>query len=221
MADKIKFIDIVKQDGVKKAVCQTLGKSNKATITVVAIALCKGIFRPMFTMMDKHQDPESKKYAAFREGVTEAIAAPTYMLCGILASKISPKFLDMKNLKIDNATRKIYDKYIENNTCATDDLFKQYKKARKIVGETTDFVAVCTAALIIIPATCNVLLPHIMKAYEKWQGGKKSDVNQTPFQQEKIILQHNIPQVENKHSINNPMHVYLMSKQSAGMRVGN
>lgn len=64
-----------------------LGKNNNPTYAVVAIAVGKGIARPLFTMMDKDASLESKKYAALREGLTELIAIPTYITCGLLAGK--------------------------------------------------------------------------------------------------------------------------------------
>ncbi|MDR1327215.1 MAG: hypothetical protein LBJ74_02275 [Heliobacteriaceae bacterium] len=72
-----------------KGICESLGKNNKPTYVVMAIALVKGICRPIFTMMDKKEDPETKKYTAIREGLTEVIAIPTYFLCGEAASKLS------------------------------------------------------------------------------------------------------------------------------------
>ena len=71
---------------IKKAL-ESLGKNNDPTYVVVGIATAKGIFRPLFTMMDKKEAPETKKYAALREGMTEVIAIPTYIGCGWLASK--------------------------------------------------------------------------------------------------------------------------------------
>lgn len=65
-----------------------LGENNKPTYAVMAIAFVKGIARPIFTMTDKHADPETKKYTALREGLTEIVAIPTYFVCGELASKI-------------------------------------------------------------------------------------------------------------------------------------
>lgn len=70
-----------------KRVLTSLGKSNDPTYVVVGIATAKGIFRPLFTMMDKKEAPETKKYAALREGLTEVIAIPTYITCGWLAGK--------------------------------------------------------------------------------------------------------------------------------------
>lgn len=70
----------------------SLGKNNKPTYVVMAIATAKGIFRPLFTMMDKKENPETKKYAAIREGLTEVIAIPSYFVCGELAAKLADKF---------------------------------------------------------------------------------------------------------------------------------
>ena len=70
---------------------------NKATYAVVAIATVKGICRPLFTMMDKDEDPETKKYAAIREGLTEAVAIPVYLASGKLMEKFADKLAVPKN----------------------------------------------------------------------------------------------------------------------------
>lgn len=72
-----------------KRTCKALGENNKPTYVVMAIATVKGICRPMFTMMDKTEDPETKKYTALREGLTEVIAIPAYWGCGELAGKLA------------------------------------------------------------------------------------------------------------------------------------
>ncbi len=72
-------------------ICIKLGENNKPTYAVMAIATVKGIARPTFTMMDKHEDPQTKKYTALREGLTEVVAIPAYWACGELASKIAGK----------------------------------------------------------------------------------------------------------------------------------
>lgn len=72
-----------------KKICESLGRNNKPTYVVMAIAATKGIFRPIITMTDKKEPPETKKYAALREGLTEVIAIPTYWACGELAGKAS------------------------------------------------------------------------------------------------------------------------------------
>lgn len=77
-----------------KGVCESIGKDNNPTYTVVAVATAKGIFRPFFTMRDKKESPETKKYTALREGLTEAIAIPTYLACSHLAGKGSALIKD-------------------------------------------------------------------------------------------------------------------------------
>lgn len=72
-----------------RKICIKLGENNKPTYAVMAIAAVKGIARPAFTMMDKHEDPQTKKYTALREGLTEVVAIPAYWTCGELAAKIS------------------------------------------------------------------------------------------------------------------------------------
>lgn len=81
-----------------KKTCRILGENNKPTYVVMAIAAVKGIFRPLFTMMDKKENPETKKYTAVREGLTEAIAIPAYWGCGELAAKGASKLFKNKAL---------------------------------------------------------------------------------------------------------------------------
>ena len=78
------------KDSIKKVLVK-LGENNKPTYAVMAIAVVKGIARPLFTMSDKHADPETKKYTAIREGLTEVVAIPTYFACGELAGKVANK----------------------------------------------------------------------------------------------------------------------------------
>lgn len=72
-----------------------------AYIASLFIAGAKGVFRPIFTMMDKKQDPESKKYAATREGLTEVIAIPSYFVFEQVAKKLAPKFLSEDLVQYD------------------------------------------------------------------------------------------------------------------------
>lgn len=64
----------------------------------MAIAIVKGICRPTFTMMDKKEKPETKKYTALREGLTELIAIPTYFACGELSAWGAKKLIKDKAL---------------------------------------------------------------------------------------------------------------------------
>ena len=76
-----------------KNICKSLGENNKPTYVVMAIATVKGICRPMFTMMDKKENPKTKKYTAIREGLTEIIAIPVYWGLGEVTAKIATKSL--------------------------------------------------------------------------------------------------------------------------------
>ncbi len=84
--------------GIKK-VFESIGRDNNPAYAVVAIATAKGIFRPLFTMMDKKESPETKKYTALREGLTEIIAIPTYLACGALAGKGAALIKDVEMAK--------------------------------------------------------------------------------------------------------------------------
>lgn len=84
--------------GIKR-ICESIGRDNNPAYAVVAIATAKGIFRPLFTMMDKKESPETKKYTALREGLTEIIAIPTYLACGALAGKGAALVKDAEKAK--------------------------------------------------------------------------------------------------------------------------
>lgn len=83
---------------VLKRTCKKLGENNKPTYVVMAIATVKGICRPTFTMMDKTENPETKKYTALREGLTEVIAIPAYWACGEAAGALAKKVFKDKAL---------------------------------------------------------------------------------------------------------------------------
>lgn len=119
-----------------KRVLEKLGEANKPVFTVVAVAIFKGILRPTFTMMDKKSDPETKKYAAVREGATELTAIPTYIIMSLLTEKLAPAF--------------------SPNGKTMDQLLHSSKS-------TLGFFGVCFAALFAIPKLCNIAMPHVMK----------------------------------------------------------
>ena len=145
-----------------------LGDKNKATYAVVAIATVKGICRPLFTMMDKHEDPETKKYAAIREGLTEAIAIPVYIASGNLMEKFANKlavpenFMDkelFKRHKAGDVSAEVKNAFETATELAEDNLPK--------MKGALNFVGVCAAALLIIPALCSVAIKPIMGAIKK------------------------------------------------------
>lgn len=85
-----------------KNLCTKLGINNKPTYVVMSIAAVKGVCRPLFTMMDKKEEPKTKKYTAIREGLTEVIAIPIYWACGELSAKCAnflPKDLQTNGKK--------------------------------------------------------------------------------------------------------------------------
>lgn len=118
-------------DIIKKT-CKSLGENNKPTYVVMAIAAVKGICRPAFTMMDKTENPETKKYTALREGLTEVIAIPAYWACGEIAGKIAKK------------------------------AFNKSEGLAKRAETNLMFIGVCTAALFVIPALCSIAIKPIM-----------------------------------------------------------
>jgi hypothetical protein len=113
-----------------------------------SIAVFKGIFRPIFTMMDKESDPQSKKYAAIREGLTEVAALPLYAVTPWIAGKLADKL-----------------------TGVTDEF------AKKRIKTNAKFLGIC-AATLIIPVICNVIQPPIMNAIKKRGEAKKQNPNQ-------------------------------------------
>lgn len=130
-----------------KDICLSLGKHNDALYAVLAIAMFKGIMRPTFTMMDKESDKETKKYAAFREGLTEVIA-----FCSYIATH---------NIILPLAVP----------------LAKKAKVSPKKVKNGLSLVSVCLTAGLIIPAVCNVTLKPIMNGITKLSNKKEQKNN--------------------------------------------
>lgn len=121
-----------------------LGDHNDPLNVVLAIALFKGINRPLFTMMDKKSDKETKKYAAFREGLTEVIAATTYIAT---------------NRILVNPLTKILTKHTGGHVGR--------------IKNALEFLCVCLSAAVLIPAACNLSLKPIMNLVQKLGKKKK------------------------------------------------
>ena len=120
-----------------KKICNSLGEHNDALYAVLAIAVFKGVMRPTFTMMDKKSDKETKKYAAFREGLTEAIAFASYIITHKIFKSLAPK------------------------------LAKKTGKSDKKIANGLSLLSVCLTAGIIIPAVCNLTLKPVMDLVKK------------------------------------------------------
>lgn len=140
------------------SVCNKIGEANLPVYTVAAVAVFKGILRPAFTMMDKKSDPETKKYAAIREGATELVAFPTYIAMSWLTEKFAPAF--------------------SPNGKTMDQLLHSSKS-------TLGFLGVCFAAVYAIPKLCNVVMPHLMKALKMEKSGEKKEAVLNTFSQER------------------------------------
>lgn len=145
-----------------------LGEKNKATYAVVAIAIVKGICRPLFTMMDKNEDPETKKYTAIREGLTEAIAIPVYLASGNLMEKFANKLAVPKNFM----EKQLHKRHLAGDTAP--EVLKAFDTAKELAEDNLpkmkgalNFLGVCTAALLIIPALCSVAIKPIMNGIKK------------------------------------------------------
>lgn len=151
-----------------------LGDHNDPLNAVLAIAIFKGINRPLFTMMDKESDPQVKKYAAFREGLTEIIAASTY----IITNKTFVKPIS---------------KYLEKKTGGS--LGK--------ITHGIEFLGVCLSAVFLIPVACNLLLNPIMKGVSKLTGKKKPASNSLDIK-ENVVPTLSKPVVQQSPATNVP-----------------
>ncbi len=127
-----------------------LGENNKALYSVLTIAAFKGVFRPLFTMMDKKSEPETKKYTAIREGLTEVIAAGVYIGVDKVVSLLAKP------------------------------LTKNCPKNIGKVKNSLSFIGVCTSAAVIIPATCNAAIKPVMNAIKKDNSNKTKKINTYP-----------------------------------------
>ncbi len=106
----------------------SLGKNTKPAYPMMAVAFTNGIFKPITSLTDKKEKPETKKYAALREFSTEVVAVPTYLLSNLVAEK---------------GAEMLY----KNNP-------EKLVRAKANIG----FIGVCAAAVFIIPALCSVVV---------------------------------------------------------------
>lgn len=139
-----------------KNICKKLGNAPKATYSMVAIATANGIFRPTFTMLKKGENPESKKYAALREGLTEAIAVPSYIICGEIGSKLGAYIGGKaKEKELNGLIQK-------GKTFTKETMDEMISVASKRGGSGLNLICICAAAGLIIPAVCSACVTPIM-----------------------------------------------------------
>lgn len=111
-----------------KAIIESIGRNNKPTYAVMAVAVANGIFKPLASLTDKNEAPETKRYAALREFMTEVVAVPTYWACGELAAKVAEK------------------------------AFKNEPLKQPMAKTNMGFLGVCLAALFVIPGVCSLVV---------------------------------------------------------------
>ncbi len=115
--------------------CKKLGERNDAIYGAVTIAVSKGILRPTFTMLDKKQDKESRKYTAFREGITGAIALGAYL-----------------------STHKGVEKLVKY-ICKKGNVFNKSEE----IKATMSLITISLTALFIIPGITNAITTPMQK----------------------------------------------------------
>lgn len=152
-----------------KGLCVSLGRHNDALYAVLAIAVFKGIFRPAFTMMDKNEKPEVKRYAAFREGLTEGIAFISYFVTSKLLKKVAKPICEIV----------------------------KRPEALGQVEHSMSFLAVCLSAGIVIPAVCNLTLKPLMDLYNDFRkkrtcGMEKNTEEDESPEPQKLDIKENI-----------------------------
>ena len=121
--------------------CSSLGKSNKSLYSALTIAVSKGTLRPTFTMMDKKQEKSSKRYAAFREGLTGAVAIVSYLVTDNIVEKLAVPFCKKA---------KILDKLPE-------------------VKPVLSLFSVSFSALLVIPMICNFATKPLLDKFSNKQ----------------------------------------------------
>ena len=190
---------------IVKNLCSKLGGNSKSIYPILAISAANGIFRPTFTMMKKGENPESKKYAALREGITEVVAMPTYFAVGMLGEKfgkmIAEKAVDKDILKREAAGETIADA-----------VKKEMKLAAGKKGASgLQLISLCIAAGIIIPAVCSAVVTPIMSKIGKKPDAKKAlDIKENAVQETVMPVKTNIKPIA-RPTFNN---------FSSGMKVG-
>ena len=114
-------------NSIKNAIT-SLGAKTKPAYPMMAVALTNGIFKPLTSLTDKKEKPETKKYAALRELLTEVVAVPTYLLSNLAAEKGAELF------------------------------YKKDPEKLKLAKANIGFFGVCAAAIFIIPALCSIVV---------------------------------------------------------------
>ena len=200
--------------GIKQSLEKKLtkfGQNNSPTIIAIGIATAKGIFRPTFTMMDKSESYDTKRYTALREGMTEVTAIPIYYLSGVASKAITKKIAVPKNFM----PKEIYKKYKGGDT--SKEVMSMVKHAEELakanyskIAANTAFIGVCLSALLFIPYTCSITIKPIMK---RLQEKNKKEVSELNIESEN-------PKKNNIGKTKNNTFHGLYKNSDYGMRIG-
>ena len=134
---------------LQKAI-ESAGKNMKPAYPMMAVAVTNGIFKPLTTLTDKKEAPETKKYTALREVLTEVVAVPTYLTSNLIAEKGAELFY-------------------KNNP-------EKLKMAKGNIG----FMGVCAAAVFVIPALCSVVVKPFTDMIFKKNTKNNAKIDVTP-----------------------------------------
>lgn len=146
-----------------------LGEGNNAALVSSSIAAAKGIFRPIFTMSDKKEKPETKKYTAIREFLTEFIAIPVYLASGKVAQAVIKKYDNVEHY-MDRARKLLQQENPMKEIPVADISAKAEELKASLhpkIKSVAPFIGVGLSALIIIPAICSAVIKPLMGIIQK------------------------------------------------------
>ena len=200
-----------------------LGEGNNAALVSSSIAAAKGIFRPIFTMSDKKEKPETKKYTAIREFLTEFIAIPVYLASGKVAQAVVKKYDNVEHymararklLQQENPMREIP---VAEISAKAEELKASLHPKIKSVAP---FIGVGLSALIIIPAICSAVIKPLMGIIQKPSSKQSQNSDIKPV--ENIPLMDAKSGLKAKHFIYNDHYKNMSTFATSyisGMKVG-
>lgn len=219
------FVDKASADAAKAADAKNAKKGihlGNAAIVAAVISTAKGVFRPLFTMADKKEEYETKKYTALREGLTEGIAIPIYILSGIVTGKISDKIAKTPKYFNKMARQKLDIKNRKNLTPEGNKLIKETAEelAERLspkIRVNLGFIGVGLSALLIIPALCSAIIKPIMNSIQKPQQEGMPQAVPSP-----ATVQHinKVNTISNMHTVKKLNTFANTTTNVGGMKVG-
>ncbi|MCQ2754316.1 MAG: hypothetical protein MJ231_04615 [bacterium] len=191
------------------------GEKITPAFVSASIAGAKGIFRPIFTLSDKKQDKDSRSYAALREGLTEGIAIPVYLMSGQIATAIAKKKAKPDGMSDEQFKKIIFKKEpydvkklagTKFEHATTQDMINLRNNFFKMKG-TLSMLGVFASALVIIPALCSLTIKPIMRLAK--------NASQTSKKENQVATVAPKKQIFKGNPLNN-----VYSSYSYGMKVG-